>query len=78
MWESEPKLCEIYMGAKIPDLISGTIYAAAWPTWVSNHQKLIQTSGCGDQFSDMGRLRTISMYYSMLTTSLLSVMEMSP
>ena len=49
MWESEPKLCEISMEEKDPDLISGTIYAAAWPTWVSNRQKPIHKSGCGDQ-----------------------------
>ena len=35
------------MEAKAPDWVSGTIYAAACPTWVSNCQKPIQTSGCG-------------------------------
>ena len=78
MWESEPKLCEIYMEAKVPDLISRIICAVAWPNWVSNRQKTIQTSGCGDKFANMGRLCTMGMYYSICTTALLSVIEMSP
>ena len=53
-------------------------YAAAGPTWVSNCRKPIQTSGCGDQFSKMGGLSTMSIYYSMLKTALLSVIELSP
>ena len=78
MWEREPKLCKLYIEAKAPDLIDGTIYTAAWPTWVLNCQNPIQTSGCGNQFAKMGRLRTMSMYYSMLMTDLLSVIELSP
>ena len=78
MWESEPKLCELDMEAKAPDLISGTIYAAALPTCVTNRRKPIQTSGCDNQFEKMRRLRTMSMYYSMLTTALFSVIELIP
>ena len=62
MWEIDPKLCELYMEAKLTDLIYGNIYATAWPTWVLNLQKLIQTFGCGDQFASIERLRTMSMY----------------
>ena len=77
MWENEPELCELYIEEKLSDLISGVIYADACPTWVSNRRKPIQTSGCGDQFVNLGILRTMSMYYSMLTTALLSVIELS-
>ena len=77
MWESEPKLCELYMEANAPDMISVTIYTAAWPNWVLNRQNLIQTSGCGDQFENMRILPTMIMYYSILITASLSVIELS-
>ena len=38
----------------------------------------IQKSGCGYQFSSMGRLRTMSIYYYMLKTASLSVIDLSP